>query len=148
MHWRVAENRRLHRVGETRPVLADLSPSGKYFMSDLVDIGGITPLMKTLLEAGLLHGELLTVTGKTMAENLANVKTSVSGGPDDHSSVQRSRSKRQPPRDSLGNLATQGAVAKISGKEGLEFTGTAGSLTVKKPPCSHSGWHDRRAMSS
>ena len=61
------------RIGKRVPVLADLRPSGQYMMSELVAIGGILPLMKTLLEAGLLHGDCLTVTGKTLAENLAKV---------------------------------------------------------------------------
>src|SRR5437868_12476364 len=62
------------RIGKHVPVLADLKPSGKHLMSELVAIGGIRPLMKTLLDAGLLHGDCLTVTGKTMAQNLADVK--------------------------------------------------------------------------
>src|SRR5690606_18326294 len=60
-------------IGKTTPVLADLRPSGQYMMSELVAIGGIQPLMKRLLDAGLLHGDALTVTGKTLAENLADV---------------------------------------------------------------------------
>ncbi len=62
------------RIGKKVPVLADLKPSGTYVMAELVDIGGIRPLMKMLLEQGLLHGDCLTVTGKTLAENLADVK--------------------------------------------------------------------------
>lgn len=62
------------RIGERVPVLADLKPSGRFLMSQLVAIGGIAPLMKTLLEAGLLHGDCLTVTGRTLAENLADVQ--------------------------------------------------------------------------
>src|SRR5437016_12639750 len=61
------------RIGKRVPVLADLNPSGKHLMSDLVAIGGIRPLMKSLLDAGLLHGDALTVTGRTMAETLAGV---------------------------------------------------------------------------
>ncbi len=93
-------------------------------MSELVAIGGIQPLMKTLLEAGLLHGDCLTVTGKTLAENLADV----SGYPDDQQII---RALDQPiKKDShlrilYGNLAPTGAVAKITGKEGTWFTGTA-----------------------
>ncbi|MAL97343.1 MAG: dihydroxy-acid dehydratase [Alteromonadaceae bacterium] len=112
------------RVGKRVPVLADLRPSGHYMMSELVAIGGIQPLMKTLLEAGLLHGDCLTVTGKTLAENLADV----SGYPDDQQII---RALDQPiKKDShlrilYGNLAPTGAVAKITGKEGTWFTGTA-----------------------
>ena len=62
------------RIGEKAPVLADLKPSGKYLMSNFVKIGGLPPLMKMLLDAGLLHGDCLTVTGKTISENLENVK--------------------------------------------------------------------------
>jgi dihydroxy-acid dehydratase len=112
------------RIGKKIPVLADLKPSGRYVMSELVAIGGIQPLMKTMLDAGLLHGDCLTVTGKTLAENLANVKPYKRGQDIVH--------KLNDPikKDShlvilYGNLAPQGAVAKISGKEGLSFTGTA-----------------------
>ncbi|MGD2160909.1 MAG: dihydroxy-acid dehydratase [Gammaproteobacteria bacterium] len=112
------------RIGEKVPVLADLKPSGKYLMSELIAIGGIQPLMKTLLDAGLLHGDCLTVTGRTMAENLAEVKPY----PADQDIV---HSLDMPiKKDShlvvlYGNLAPTGAVAKISGKEGLSFTGNA-----------------------
>lgn len=112
------------RVGKRVPVLADLRPSGHYMMSELVAIGGIQPLMKILLDAGLLHGDCLTVTGKTLAENLA----SVAPYPDDQHII---RALDQPiKKDShlrilYGNLAPTGAVAKITGKEGTLFTGTA-----------------------
>jgi dihydroxy-acid dehydratase len=112
------------RVGKNVPVLADLKPSGKYTMSKLVEIGGVTPLMKRLLDAGLLHGECMTVTGKTVAENLANV-------PDYPADQDVIKPLSNPiKKDShlvicYGNLAPQGAVGKISGKEGLEFTGKA-----------------------
>ncbi|MDH3716178.1 MAG: dihydroxy-acid dehydratase [Gammaproteobacteria bacterium] len=112
------------RIGKKIPVLADLKPSGRYVMSELVAIGGIQPLMKTMLDAGLLHGDCLTVTGKTLAENLAGVKPYKRGQDIVH--------KLDDPikKDShlvilYGNLAPQGAVAKISGKEGLRFTGSA-----------------------
>jgi dihydroxy-acid dehydratase len=112
------------RIGKRVPVLADLKPSGKYLMSQLVAIGGIRPLMKMLLEKGLLHGDALTVTGETMAQTLASVKHYPKGQtiiqpfekpikPDSHLVILR------------GNLAPKGAVAKITGKEGLKFTGTA-----------------------
>jgi dihydroxy-acid dehydratase len=112
------------RIGERVPVLADLRPSGTHSMSELIRIGGIQPLMKTLLEAGLLHGGCLTVTGRTLAQNLRRVKPYPAG--------QRIvRSLDNPiKRDShlvvmYGNLAPEGAVAKISGKEGLQFSGRA-----------------------
>jgi dihydroxy-acid dehydratase len=112
------------RIGRRVPVLADLKPSGKYLMSELVAIGGIRPLMRALLEEGLLHGEALTVTGKTLAENLAEVAPYPSG-------QDVVRPFADPiKRDShlvvlYGNLAPEGAVAKITGKEGLRFAGTA-----------------------
>ena len=112
------------RIGKRVPVLADLRPSGKAMMSDLIEIGGIQPLMKMLLDAGMLHGDCLTVTGKTLAQNLKGVKpypksqdiVHALNNPikkDSHLVVLR------------GNLAPEGAVAKISGKEGLSFTGKA-----------------------
>ncbi|WP_415056848.1 dihydroxy-acid dehydratase [Halopseudomonas sp.] len=111
-------------IGKTTPVLADLRPSGKYMMSELVAIGGIQPLMKRLLDAGLLHGDVLTVTGKTLAENLANV----SDYPADQDIIMPF--DRPIKKDSHlvilhGNLAPTGSVAKITGKEGLRFEGTA-----------------------
>jgi len=112
------------RIGARVPVLADLRPSGRYMMSELIRIGGIQPLMKMLLEAGLLHGQCLSVTGKTLAENLAGVRPYPDGQDivrpldnpikaDSHLAVL------------YGNLAPEGAVAKISGKEGTRFTGSA-----------------------
>jgi dihydroxy-acid dehydratase len=112
------------RIGKRVPVLADLRPSGRYSMSELVAIGGIQPLMKTLLDAGLLHGDCLTVTGATLAENLQDV----AAYPDDQPIV---RPLSDPiKKDSHlvvlhGNLAPEGAVAKITGKEGLIFEGRA-----------------------
>lgn len=112
------------RIGARVPMLADLKPSGRYSMGELVEIGGIQPLMKELLNAGLLHGDCLTVTGKTLAENLAEVK--------DYPAEQDMIRPLANPikKDShlailYGNLATEGAVAKITGKEGLVFSGTA-----------------------
>ena len=113
-----------NRIGARVPVLADLRPSGKYLMSELIAIGGIRPLMKTLLDAGLLHGGCLTVSGRTLAEDLAEVAPYPAGQdvvrplerpirPDSHLVVLR------------GNLAPDGAVAKISGKEGDRFAGRA-----------------------
>ncbi len=106
------------------PVLADVKPSGKYLMSELIEIGGIQPLMKRMLDRGLLHGDCLTVTGKTLAENLADVADYPTGQDiirdfdnpikaDSHLSIL------------YGNVAPEGAVAKITGKEGLRFEGSA-----------------------
>lgn len=112
------------RIGKKAPVLADLKPSGKFMMADFCRIGGLQPLMKMLLDAGLLHGDCLTVTGKTMAENLKSV------GP-----YPKGQEIVRPVSDPLkkdshivilrGNIAEEGAVAKISGHEGLSFTGKA-----------------------
>ncbi len=111
-------------IGKRVPMVADLKPSGKYSMAELIDIGGIQPLMKILLDAGLLHGDCLTVTGKTLAENLANVAPYPS-----NQDVIRSLDNAIKKDSHLvvlhGNLASGGAVAKITGKEGLGFTGTA-----------------------
>lgn len=111
-------------IGKKTPMLADLKPSGKYLMSELIKIGGIQPLMKRMLEAGMLDGSCMTVTGKTMAENLA----CVAPYPESQDII---RSFDNPiKKDShlvilKGNLAPTGAVAKITGKEGLSFTGSA-----------------------
>jgi dihydroxy-acid dehydratase len=112
------------RVGARVPVLADLKPSGKYMMSELVAIGGTLPLMKMLLDAGLLHGECMTVTGKTVAENLADVKP-YAEGQDIIKPLNNPIKTDSHLRILYGNLAKDGSVAKISGKEGLSFTGKA-----------------------
>ena len=112
------------RIGAKTPVLADVKPSGKYLMSELIQIGGIQPLMKRLLDKGLLHGDCLTVTGKTLAENLANVEDY----PDGQEIIRGFDNPIKPDGHLVimyGNLAPEGAVAKISGKEGLRFEGTA-----------------------
>ena len=112
------------RIGTRVPVLADVKPSGTHLMSDLIAIGGIQPLMKRLLKKGLLHGDCLTVTGKTLAENLETVKDY----PDNQNIIRDFSSpiKSESHLEILyGNLAPEGAVAKISGKEGLFFEGTA-----------------------
>ncbi len=112
------------RIGRRVPVLADLRPSGRHLMSELIAIGGIRPLMRQLLDAGLLHGDALTVTGATLADDLASVAPYPSG-------QQIVRPMSEPiKRDShlvvlYGNLAPEGAVAKITGKEGLAFAGRA-----------------------
>jgi dihydroxy-acid dehydratase len=112
------------RVGKRVPVLADLKPSGKHPMTNLVAIGGLPPLMKMLLDAGLLHGDCLTVTGKTLAENLKDAGPYPEG-----QTVVRPLSDPIKKDGHLvvlyGNLAPEGAVAKISGKEGLHFEGKA-----------------------
>ncbi len=112
------------RVGKRVPVLADMRPAGQYAMSELIAIGGILPLMKMLLQEGLLHGDCMTVTGKTLADNLALVE--------DYPAEQKIIRPMSDPikKDShlvilRGNLAPEGAVAKITGHEGLTFTGTA-----------------------
>jgi len=112
------------RIGGKSPVLADVKPSGRYLMSELIAIGGIQPLMKRLLDRGLLHGDCLTVTGRTLAENLADV----ADYPDGQDIV---RNFDNPIKGEghlvilYGNLAPEGAVAKITGKEGLRFEGKA-----------------------
>jgi len=111
-------------IGKRVPVLCDLKPSGKYNMSHFARIGGVTPLLKMLLDKGLLHGDCMTVTGKTMAENLADVPYY----PDDQDIVFPFDRPVKPDshlRILYGNLAPTGSVAKISGKEGLSFTGRA-----------------------
>lgn len=111
-------------IGKRVPVLADLRPSGRFMMSELVAIGGIQPLMKILLDAGLLHGDVMTVTGKTLAENLA----SVAPYPVEQEIIRALDNpikKDSHLRILFGNLAPTGAVAKITGKEGLTFTGSA-----------------------
>ncbi|MCC5811645.1 MAG: dihydroxy-acid dehydratase [Ectothiorhodospiraceae bacterium] len=112
------------RLGRRTPVLADLRPSGHYMMSELVAIGGIQPLMKMLLDAKLLHGHCLTVTGRTMAENLAEVSPYPEGQDIIHP-LSRPLKKESHLRILRGNLAPDGAVAKITGKEGTRFCGTA-----------------------
>jgi dihydroxy-acid dehydratase len=112
------------RIGKRVPVLADLKPSGRYMMSELVAIGGIQPLMKMLLDGGLMHGDCLTVTGHTLAENLANTGMYLAG-----QDIVRPLSDPLKKDSHLvilyGNVAPDGAVAKITGKEGLAFTGRA-----------------------
>ena len=112
-------------IGKRVPVLADLKPSGKYVMAELVKIGGTIPLMKMLLEAGLLHGDCMTVTGKTVAENLANSDIEYPEGQDVIRPVSDPIKKDSHLRILYGNVAPGGSVAKISGKEGLSFQGRA-----------------------
>ena len=112
------------RIGAHVPMLADLKPSGRYQMAELIEIGGIQPLMKTLLDQGLLHGDCLTVTGKSLAENLADVKP-YPDGQDMIRPLDNPIKKDSHLAILYGNLATEGSVAKITGKEGLVFTGSA-----------------------
>ena len=112
------------QIGKNVPVLADMRPAGQYAMSELIHIGGVQPLMKMLLDAGLMHGDCLTVTGKTLKENLREVEPY----PADQEIIRPLTNPIK--KDShlvilYGNVAPEGAVAKITGKEGLRFTGTA-----------------------
>ena len=114
-------------IGEKIPLLADVKPFGKYGMSHLIRIGGIRPMMKLLLDRGLLHGECLTVSGETMAESLKNVKP-YGTYPAEQDIIRpwdQPIKKETHLRVLHGNLAPAGAVGKITGKEGLYFKGTA-----------------------
>lgn len=112
------------RISDRTPFLADLKPSGKYVMEDLYNVGGVPAVMKMLLEAGYLHGDCLTVTGKTIAENLADVPALPEG-----QDVIRPFDRPIKPSGHIqilyGNLAEEGSVAKITGKEGEQFEGPA-----------------------
>jgi len=112
------------RIGKRVPLLADVRPSGRYLMSELIAIGGIQPLMKRLLDAGLLHGDCMTVTGRTLAENLRDV-ADYPAGQDIVRPLSDPIKKDSHLVVMYGNLAPEGAVAKISGKEGLRFAGKA-----------------------
>ena len=111
-------------IGDKTPFLADLKPSGRYVMEDLYNVGGVPAVMKLLLEAGYLHGDCLTVTGKTIAENLAEVDN-LKEGQDVIRPLSNPIKKSGHIQILFGNLAEQGAVAKITGKEGEIFTGKA-----------------------
>jgi len=112
------------RIGKKTPVMADLKPFGSHYMSELNANGGIQPLMKTLLDKGLLHGECLTVTGNTLAENLSNV-TPYKDNQNIIRSFENPIKSTSHLRILYGNLASEGAVAKITGKEGTSFEGKA-----------------------
>lgn len=112
------------RLGNETPLLADFRPSGKYLMEDLHKIGGVPAVMKYLLKEGLIHGDCLTVTGKTIAENLADLPD-LKEGQDLLHTVSNPIKPTSHIRILYGNLATEGAVAKITGKEGERFEGTA-----------------------
>lgn len=112
------------KISDRTPFIADLKPSGKYVMEDLYYVGGVPAVMKVLLEQGLLHGDCLTVTGKTLEENLTEAEPL-------KANQEIIKPFNQPIKDSghlrilYGNLASEGAVAKITGKEGLHFMGPA-----------------------
>ena len=114
-------------IGKRVPVLCDLKPSGKYNMSHFVRIGGLRPLLKTLLKEDLLHGDCMTVTGKTLAENVEGAQpyAPYSGGQDLVRPFDDPIKRDSHLRILYGNLAPEGAVAKITGKEGLRFSGKA-----------------------
>ena len=114
-------------IGKRVPVLCDLKPSGKYNMSHFVRIGGLRPLLKTLLDESLLHGDCMTVTGKTLAENVSDAKpyAPYPSGQDLVRPFDNPIKEDSHLRILYGNLASAGAVAKITGKEGLTFSGTA-----------------------
>lgn len=111
-------------IGRRVPVLADMRPAGQYAMSELIDIGGIQPLMKLLLDEGLLVGDCMTVTGRTLAENVLDVQSY----PESQEIIRPLSNPIKPDSHLVilrGNLAPEGAVAKITGHEGEQFTGTA-----------------------
>ncbi len=112
------------RLSDSTPFLADLKPSGKYLMEDLHEVGGIPAVLKYLLKKGLLHGDCLTVTGKTLAENLIDVED-LAQGQDVIKPLESPIKSTGHLRMLYGNLATEGSVAKITGKEGLVFKGPA-----------------------
>lgn len=111
-------------ISDKTPLLADLKPSGKYLMEDLHDVGGVPAVMKYLLKEGFLHGDCLTVTGKTLAENLASVPD-LNDGQEVVYEIQKALKPTGNIQILYGNIATEGCVAKISGKEGEFFEGTA-----------------------
>ena len=112
------------RISDSTPFLADLKPSGRFLMEDVHEVGGIPAVLKYLLEKGLLHGDCLTVTGKTLAENLMEVP-SLSEGQEVIKAFETPIKKTGHLRMLYGNLAKEGSVAKITGKEGLFFRGKA-----------------------
>lgn len=112
------------KISDNTPFLADLKPSGKYLMEDLHEVGGIPAVLKYLLKKGLLHGDCMTVTGKTLAENLLEVKD-LKEGQEVIKSIEDPIKISGHLRMLFGNLAEEGSVAKITGKEGLKFRGKA-----------------------
>lgn len=114
----------IQRISDNTPFIADLKPSGKYMMEDLHNVGGVPAVMKYLLDAGLLHGDCLTVTGKTLAENLSEI-SSLHQGQKIIQPLEKPIKETGHLRILRGNLALDGSVAKITGKEGLRFSGPA-----------------------
>ena len=112
------------RISDKTPFIANLKPSGRYLMEDLHEIGGIPIVLKYLLDSGFLHGECLTVTGKSLKENLNNVEV-IKFDQDVIRSIEKPIKPTGHIRILYGNLAEEGSVAKITGKEGLQFTGPA-----------------------
>ncbi|MBK8672373.1 MAG: dihydroxy-acid dehydratase [Bacteroidetes bacterium] len=119
------------RLADNTPVLADFRPSGKYVMEDLHKLGGVPAVMKMLLREGMLHGDCLTVTGKTIAENLAEL-ADLPAGQDLIHSIDNPIKKTGHIRILYGNLATEGSVAKITGKEGERFEGIANCFDTEQ----------------
>ncbi len=113
-----------HKISDSTPFLADLKPSGQFVMEDLHMVGGVPGVMKMMLAEGLLHGDCMTVTGKTIAENLAEVAP-LKDNQDVVHSVSNPIKASGHLRILYGNLASGGSVAKITGKEGLRFSGKA-----------------------
>jgi len=113
------------KVSDRTPLIADLKPSGKYLMEDVHGIGGTPAIMKYLLENGYLHGDCMTITGKTLAENLADVKAMEFEEQDVILPTDKALKSSGNLQILYGNLAEEGAVAKISGNEGLKFEGKA-----------------------
>jgi dihydroxy-acid dehydratase len=111
-------------ISDKTPLLADLKPSGKYLMEDLHEVGGVPAVMKYLLKVGLLHGDCLTVTGKTIAENLAALPD-LNDGQDVIHEIHKALKSTGNIQILYGNIASEGCVAKISGNEGEFFEGTA-----------------------
>ena len=112
------------KISDNTPFLADLKPSGKYLMEDLHNVGGVPAVLKYMLKNNMLHGNCLTVTGRTIAENLANVE-SLKPNQDVIRDLDNPIKQTGHIRILFGNLAEQGSVAKITGKEGLKFHGKA-----------------------
>ena len=112
------------RISDNTPFLADLKPSGKYLMEDVHEVGGIPAVLKYLLKIGLIHGDCLTVTGKTIGENLSDIPE-LKEAQEVIKPIEKPIKRSGHLRMLYGNLASEGSVAKITGKEGLKFSGKA-----------------------
>ncbi len=112
------------RISDNTPFLADLKPSGKYLMEDVHEVGGIPAVLKYLLKEGLIHGDCLTVTGKTISENLSDIPE-LKEAQEVIKPIDKPIKRSGHLRMLYGNLASEGSVAKITGKEGLKFSGKA-----------------------